>query len=247
MCQQEFHCLFLKGSSNSDRQAPTGDETSVNETPWAREIFIRLKNGEPVSDLEFDEIFPDQIRKFSDMHWTPVAIAKRAAELLVEDSNTRILDVGSGCGKFCLVGGLTTSGNFYGIEQRENLASFGRSLVHQYDIERVQFTAGDLKNIDWGQFHGFYLYNPFIENLYAKKIRIDDKVELNEERYLETVRWVQMQLHLLPVGTRVVTYHGFGGEMPPTYDLKLEEQGDGDFIRLWIKAREHESAASDLE
>ena len=44
------------------------------------------------------------------MHWTPVHVARRAAQFLVTGPETRVLDVGSGPGKFCLVGALATQG-----------------------------------------------------------------------------------------------------------------------------------------
>jgi hypothetical protein len=77
-----------------------------------------VKNHELIRDRDFDSLFPDMYQEISDTHWTPVEIARRAAQLLVADSSTRVLDVGSGIGKFCLIGALTTSAHFVGVEQR---------------------------------------------------------------------------------------------------------------------------------
>lgn len=204
-------------------------------------VFEALRSGETVSDSVFDQIYSEEIRRLSEIHWTPVSIAKRAAELLVRDANTRVLDVGSGCGKFCLVGGLTTTGSFYGIEQREKLALCARSLAEGHRLERVQFLSGDLKEVDWSRFDAFYLYNPFNENLYPNEIRIDGSVELSERRYVQVIRAVQARLHVLPAGTRVVTYHGFGGEMPPGYAMIFEEPRGEDYLRLWVKVAGEQS------
>jgi len=198
-------------------------------------ILEALKSHELIRDREFDNLFPDKYQKLSETHWTPVEIARRAAQLLVIDSTTRVLDVGSGVGKFCLVGALTTPGQFVGVEQRTHLVKFAQKLVTTFQIPRVKFVEGDVRSLDWSQFHGFYIYNPFVENLYSSDVQIDQTVKFGEIRYKELVQWVQKRLHLLPVGTRVVTYHGFGGEMPPGYELKVEEPGEGDFLRLWIK------------
>lgn len=208
----------------------------LDEAMSARTVFEALRSGEIVSDSAFDCIYPDEIRRLSEIHWTPVSTSKRAAELLVQDSNTRVLDVGSGCGKFCLVGGLTTQGWFYGIEQRGPLALYAQSLAEKHQLSRVQFLKGDLKEVDWTWFNAFYLYNPFNENLYPNEIRIDASVELSEQRYIEVIRAVQARLHILPIGTRVVTYHGFGGEMPPGYEMRVKEPRGDDFLRLWVKA-----------
>jgi predicted RNA methylase len=199
------------------------------------QILKVVENQAWVSDQEFDSIFPNHCQIPSRVHWTPIEIAKLAAKLLVVDSTTRVLDVGSGVGKFCLVGALTTPGQFVGIEQRLHLVEVGQKLVQTFQIARVQFLSGDIRDLDWSQFHSFYLYNPFIENLYSPNDRIDHSIEFNEKRYLELVRWVQRRLHLLPMGTRVVTYHGFGGDMPPEYELKAEVPAQEDFIRLWVK------------
>ena len=57
-------------------------------------------------------------------------------------------------------------------------------------------------------------------------------------------RWATLKEHVarteagladLAVGTRVVTYQGFGGEMPGSYALAgMETVGDGQ-LALWIK------------
>lgn len=202
-------------------------------------VFDAIRNGESVSDSDFDQVYPSEIRALSECHWTPISVARRAAELLVQDSGTRVLDIGSGCGKFCLVGRLTTVGQFYGIEQRKRLAVCAHIVAARYGLDdRIRFLSGDLAALDWSPFTAFYLYNPFVENLYPSEIRIDEEVELNEKRFIEVVRAVQMRLHLRPVGTRVVTYHGFGGEMPPGYELTLREPRGGDFLQLWEKTRE---------
>jgi SAM-dependent methyltransferase len=197
-----------------------------------------LRSNEDICDQEFDKCFPLKYRELSEVHWTPVKIARRAAELLVVNSKTRVLDVGSGVGKFCLIGGLTTTGQFVGVEQRANLVKVANKLVNLFQIPSVHFIEGDARNLDWREFQGFYLYNPFVENLYSSDARIDQDSEYGSLRYRELVKWVQNRLHFLPVGTRIATYHGFGGDMPPGYELKAQEMGDGDYLRLWIKTHE---------
>lgn len=197
-----------------------------------------LRDSRPVSDAQFDRIYPDHLKLLSETHWTPLEIARRGAQLLVTDSKARILDVGSGIGKFCLIGALSTSGYFYGVEQRAHLVDLSNRLAIEHGIERVRFFTGDIRNLDWAHFQGFYLYNPFVEHLYASDERIDASIDCSEQQYRDLVRWVQLRLHHLPLGTRVATYHGFGGEMPPGYELICQEPGAGDFLRLWVKTKE---------
>jgi SAM-dependent methyltransferase len=199
------------------------------------QILEALKDHKIIRDRDFDKLFPKRYQEISETHWTPVEIARRAAQLLVVDSTTRVLDVGSGIGKFCFIGALTTPGQFVGVEQRPHLVKLAHQLVTDFQIPKVLFLEGDARGVDWSQFQSFYLYNPFVENIYSCNVRIDQTVEFGKTRYQELVRWVQKRLHLLPVGTRVATYHGFGGDMPPGYELIVEVPGDGDFLQLWIK------------
>ena len=194
---------------------------------------LRAKLG--VSDEKFDRIYPDPICRASDMHWTPVCVAKRAAELLVDKEGARILDVGSGAGKFCLIGALSTNGIFTGVEQRDYLVSMSRGIAERNKVERVSFVHGNMIDIDWSGYDGFYLFNPFIENLYEEENKIDDRVPGAWVFYAKYVRIAQRKLYRAPEGTRVVTYHGFGGDMPTGYTLASSEPIGSDKLNLWIK------------
>jgi len=46
---------------------------------------------------------------------------------------------------------------------------------------------------------------------------------------------VTEQLAVAKVGTRVVTYHGFGAPLPTGYALTTEEACGTDRLQLWIK------------
>ena len=71
------------------------------------------------SDADFDALCGSEIRKLSRIHWTPCKVATLAAELLVKSPDDRILDVGSGAGKFCILGALHTPARFVGVEKRK--------------------------------------------------------------------------------------------------------------------------------
>jgi len=210
-------------------------EPSSSESDFT-EVCRRLASEHPVSDSDFDAIFPPPIRARSEIHWTPVAVAQRAAKMLVVDRNSQILDVGSGPGKFCLVGALTTPGTFVGVEQRLSLTTFARSFALKHRLERVSFLNAGIELVDWSRFSGIYLYNPFIETLYQPADRIDDTIESGQERYVRLVRFVQLKLNRLKVGTRVVTFHGFGGDLPPSYKMVMQERWGEDFLICWEKS-----------
>jgi len=197
-------------------------------------LFERLRTGDHVWNAQFDRLLPVCWRRLSIMHWTPVHVARRAAELLVTGPESRVLDVGSGPGKFCLVGALATLGHFTGVEQRPYLVEFSRSFARKYAIPRVHFLRANAGDLDWSRYNAFYFYNPFYENLDPDK-KIDECVELSLSLYDQYIRMAQERLAEAPSGTRVVTFHGMGGDMPEGYERVLQEFWDIGNLDLWIK------------
>ena len=53
-------------------------------------------------DLQFNQLYPVEVRSLSAKHWTPLQVAYKASNFLAADKNTTVLDIGSGAGKFCL-------------------------------------------------------------------------------------------------------------------------------------------------
>ncbi len=197
-------------------------------------IGVALRNGKNVSDFRFDQVYPAHVQECSNPHWTPVAVAKRAAEWLVADSGARILDVGSGAGKFCIVGALTTDGEFVGIEQRPYLVEAAQSAVKQWNVQRASFVAGNMAKIDWHQFTGFYLFNPFYEQINENR-RIDKSISYSGLLFMRYLDIVKDNLRDALPGTRVVTYHGFGGDMPSCYECLISELHECGTLELWVK------------
>ncbi len=54
-------------------------------------IFSRLKSGVDVTDDDFDTIYSSQVKKISEFHFTPVEVAKTAAQFLVNRPSTKLL------------------------------------------------------------------------------------------------------------------------------------------------------------
>jgi len=206
----------------------------VIECPLGQEIIKRIKNGSCVGDPELDSLYPAFARDLSNTHWTPITIAKKAAAFTVKASGSKVLDVGSGVGKFCTVGALTTDGRFVGIEQRGALAEIADDIVNKFQIANVSFLNGNLDAVDWTTFDSIYLYNPFSENL-DEKIRIDYTRLLEPQLYYAYVRYTQMQLDQMPSGSRVVIYNGFGGDLPPSYERTHIEEINFMKLEVWDK------------
>lgn len=195
-------------------------------------IARALRERHVVQDALFDQVFPSGQRFRSWLHWTPVDVALRAVALLAPGPRHNVLDVGSGVGKLCLIGAATTSASWFGIEKdAEMVRTANGAAARMHVADRVRFIEGDLGVLDWTQFDAFYLFNPFGELLHDVT---DDALE-RRDRYVACVELVQQRLADAAAGTRVVTYHGFGGEMPDGFVRVHQERARDDELCLWIK------------
>jgi len=189
-------------------------------------------------DLAFDSVYPAAIRRGSRRFWTPVVVARRAAALLHEAGARRVLDVGSGAGKFVLAAaGSVRATVFVGVEQRADLVGIARRARLELGAWNALFLRADLTRISWAPFDGFYFFNPLAENLFASDDRIDSRVELTEARFIRDALQVEEKLRTVPLGAPVVTYHGSSTRIPGCYDLALCERAGSDWLRLWVKKR----------
>jgi predicted RNA methylase len=192
----------------------------------------------PADDSSFDRVYPPAVRELSRRFWTPVGVARRAGELLRSAGARNVLDVGAGAGKFALVAAAAQQElSFVGIEQREPLVHVARMAAIRLGINNARFLIGDVTKVPWGDFDGFYFFNPLAENLYADEDCIDHGVELSESRFFHDVLRIESALRVAPLRTAVVSYHGTSGRMPTCYELSHSERAGSDWLRLWIKRR----------
>jgi len=190
-----------------------------------------------VEDERFDQIFPSKIRKLSALHWTPVRVAAQAARLLVTAPGTRVLDIGCGPAKFCLVAASLTHGSFTGIEQRADLVAAARSAARRLQLDEIEIIHGNVLDLPFDRYDAFYIYNPFEENM-ARQHKIDAAVTLSPLLFKSYNHHVATQLGTMPPGTRVVTYAGYADEIPACYECELALFRDE--LKLWIKRREYD-------
>jgi len=187
------------------------------------------------SDREFDAAYDDKIRELSDQHWTPVRVAARAAHLLTHAGATRILDVGSGVGKFCIVGALSTEADFVGVEWRGNLVEIARRTALRFGAARATFVHASVDTFAFDGFDGVYLYNPFYEQISSFLVQIDNKIDRSPPAYRRFVRGTLTKLATAARPMAVVTFHGFGAPLPPEYTLMGDEPAGNDQLELWVK------------
>jgi SAM-dependent methyltransferase len=207
----------------------------------ANQIVASLRRREALPDHELDRIFPAEHRHRSWLHWTPTEVALRACAWLAPGRRRSVLDVGAGVGKVCLIGALTTASRWFGVEEDAAMVSAALEASRQLGIaRRTHFKHGGLGDVKWTSFDAFYFFNPFAETL------LDSACEpiVRQARHLEQVHCVHEGIASTRPGTRVVTYHGFGGDLADLCELVRREPAGGDELCLWIRRKPRVSVFS---
>ncbi len=185
------------------------------------------------SEGQFHLLYPAWLHSLSRNHWTPLLVAQKAANFLAVENGARILDIGSGIGKFCLAAAYYKPHSFFtGIEQRKDLVEYAGAARQVLGLKNVSFIHGNLMGIDFKNYDHFYFYNSFYENL-ATAEKIDDQVIYSIELFNQYNYFLYRQLDKKPSGTRVATFHGMENILPPEY---LEGGNEvGELLRYWVK------------
>ena len=212
------------------------------------EISSRLRAGEFVVDADFDAWLPDSVRSPSARFWTQVGVAIRVSRWLQACGAASVLDVGSGAGKFCVVGALSSRMSFTGLEQRDHLVDAADALAGRFGVSgRTRFVRGELGAVDFTQFDALYFYNPFGENAFPPSDWLDDTVEVSRARLARDVEIVERSLARMPVGSHLTTYNGCGARVPDSFELVHAKMAGLNLLRLWRKARESHDGGYWLE
>lgn len=195
-------------------------------------LFEYLRLNINVDDEEFNAIYPEWVRTLARRHWTPIDVAKKAAEFLVDKPGTRVLDIGSGPGKFCMAGATYTKGHFTGVEQRYGLVELSKKLSRCYRIQNIDFIHANITSIKFKDYDAFYFFNSFHENIDITA-KIDNTVNSGFELYNLYHMYVYEQLSIAPCGTRLATYWSTIKEIPSSYQLKHSFKGG--LLMFWEK------------
>lgn len=185
-----------------------------------------------VSDAQFDQLYPAGIRLLTQRHWTPLNVVKSAAKFLAVDDGVRILDIGSGVGKFCLGAAyFNPTALYYGVEQRADLIKHAESAQSNLGLQNISFIHGNVTQLDLKNYDHFYFFNSFYENLVVID-KIDNRFSSSKELYSFYSRYLFKQLERKPSGTRLATYHSLEDIIPPSFRV-LESASDD--LKFWIK------------
>jgi hypothetical protein len=219
-----------------ERSNSPSHTTLLDGPDLARRVASALRMRRGVTDRLFDSFLPAELRAVSGVHWTPLVVAMRAAQFFEQLGIRSVVDIGSGAGKFCVAAALAGQASFVGVEQRDHLVSAARDLARLFEVEdRVSFVHATFGETVVPDAAAYYLYNPFGENLFAPEDRIDQIVANGEERYARDVECVQAMLESTRLGTYLLTYNGFGGDIPPTFEEVRVDRLLPNVLRLWRK------------
>lgn len=197
----------------------------------------KLRLTGDISDPEFDIIYPPTIRLLSARHWTSVLVAQIASNFLCYKKGIKVLDIGSGVGKFCLIGAtLHPDCCFCGIELRNGFSELSQKIKDDYNLENITFIKGDIIQANFQQYDGAYFFNSFHE-------QIDNTACLGENNYLLQGQYASYVQHLfealkrMPLGARIATYHTSEFFIPECFEI-IEYHFGGN-LKLYKKTKEY--------
>ena len=201
-------------------------------------LFTFFKTHHPkekcvIKDSDIDYLYPLHIRRLAQRHWTPVNVSQPAAKFLAQQYGAKILDIGSGVGKFCLAAARSKPDcYFYGVEQREQLIEHAERAKYEMDLHNVSFIHANMKEVDFGDFDHFYFFNAFYEHL-DNTVRIDECTTFSIKLYNEYTNYLFEQLMHMRSGTRLATYYARREQIPPSFTLHSTECSGN--LKFWIK------------
>lgn len=214
---------------------------SLNFNNGNKAEFFKLKTNtlsleksytKHITEIDFNNLLPHDLKQASQLYFTPIEIAQTAAEWLTENNEQKVLDIGSGIGKFCIAAARHSDRHFYGVEHRASLVELANELANYYQTKNVTFLNANILDINFSEYDSFYFFNSFYENLETNQ-RLNDEVKLEENLYQIYLDYTEKQLDTLKIGTRLVTYFGNNFEVPNSYE-RVRDAFDGS-LKLWIK------------
>lgn len=201
-----------------------------------REVAASVRAGRPLANAAFDHVLPPELRKVSADYWTPLPVIRRVAAWLRAERVRSVVDIGSGAGKFCVATALLAPCRIVGLEERPSLVAAARTLAQRFEVDdRVRFLTGAFGDAPTPAADAYYVFNPFGEYRFGTARDAEDGVTFTEQRYASDVDALRRLFLRAPAGTLVVTYNGFGADMPASYEpLRVDVSFRG-ALRLWKK------------
>jgi len=199
-------------------------------------VAAALREGRGRANAAFDRLLPAELREVSEDYWTPIPVVRRVAAWLRAERVRTVVDIGSGAGKFGVATALLAPCHVIGLEQRPALVAEARALAALFGVDdRVRFEHGSFGVTPTPAGDAYYLFNPFVEYGFRSARYADAGVVFSEPARRRDVAAMRRFLSTAPVGTVVITYNGFGGDVPPSYGQMRVDLSFRGPLRLWKK------------
>lgn len=204
----------------------------------ARRLIDVLQAGGCPPDRVFDCLLPEPLRVVSPQYWSPLPVAKRAAEWFRDVRVQSVVDIGSGVGKFCVATAILGECRLTGLEVRPFLVRSARTLARLFELnQRVRFVSGALGTVPTPQADAYYFFNPFGAYAFGADALTNGDGMFNAAQQAHSVTVAERLLRRVPIGTWVLTLNGFGGRMPEGYDVIRVDWTVPGALRLWRKTQ----------
>ena len=196
------------------------------------EILDCIEKGDLPSDELLDSLLPEELRIHADQHFAGAYAIQLASAFLVKDqSSPHILDIGSGTGKFCLLGALLhKTAHFTGVEYRPEFIQIAEALATQLGLQNVKFQRENILSHSFEKYNGLFMFNPFLEHRNAHSRMQDFPDDPSQES--EYVSYVRDQLSKCGLGVRLVTLYVSPEQVPGNFIL--QDQKMGGTLRFYI-------------
>lgn len=215
-----------------------GAEPVAEPAPSPTQVAHALRAGRCPHDRDFDRFLPKRLRAASPQYWTPLRATTRAASWFDSLGVKKVVDIGSGTGKFCIASALQCKAEFVGVEQRAELVATARVVSQLYGVERrVSFLHETFGEVAPPEADAYYLFNPFEENVFGFRTWLDDSVEHSGARFERELQVTWSWLAAARPDTYVVTYNGFGRKLPASYELLRAARDLPCVLKLWRQRR----------
>lgn len=162
--------------------------------------------------------------------WSDVETINDSIQSFKIKNTSQILDIGSGIGKFCLIGAMLYPNiQFTGIEMSERRVLISNRLKEALYLDNVTFINADFCDVykDYSKYKYIYFFNPFDMGVHEKikKEQINDIFDVSdkEDEILNTFqKTLNKYLSSLEKGSKVYSYNT-QQSYPKTFLYKINE------------------------
>lgn len=130
---------------------------------------------------------------------TSYSVIKKILKTVKPTENDTVIDIGSGYGRFCLYGALTTNASYIGIETIPDRAKRAQNSKNELNIPNVSFINTDAKDYNLSDGTIFFMFNSFWpEGLNNQAVVEKQLTELARQKPITVVTLSMSRFPLMP-------------------------------------------------